>query len=624
MRAHPSCFSCLALLAMFLAAPGTARGVQFIDVSPSGAQFPEWDGGDTGLCFADIDQDGHLDFLSIGDHGSPYVGTSQHGIMVYFGDGVGGWSIHMEGNFGYGGIAVGDVNGDGHLDVGYGMHHDYSGNDFGDQLIEVALGDGSGQSWTPWDDGLATSGEDWGMFATDFADIDHDGDLDLASNSFGCCNGVHVYRNEGDGTWTQTWALSGGNASGHLCFGDVNADGHPDLAASFQYGTVFLGDGTGGFTGADDGLPATGGYGFSSVCLGDVNQDGCDDLAFTFLGGVYVYVWAADHWENASAGLTGGDHEVVRLADLDANGFMDVITHGDGAISCWLGEGSGQWTAAGTQQVGQAIDTAAFECGGDIDHNGRPDVVLVQEEGSWPSYQNELYVFIESTTSTERFVRVTAPGPAARLLGGSVHTAAWLAAQLGSEPATVDVELSVSGPSGPWMALAQNRPDSGRHQWIVPQASSEQAYLRVTLHQGGESVSGVGGPFTIEPTGTASVPDETERAHGWQRMSLRVHPNPAATHLVLSWRDEAGSESPLSGADLSGGWVTLFGADGRCFASLSVGAGGSVDLSASPITRSLPDGIYWLQYRAAGQHRTEGQSRTADVTARSERFLLLR
>ena len=43
---------------------------------------------------------------------------------------------------GDGGIAVGDVNNDGHKDVGYGVHHNYSGTAWGDQLNEVVLGDG--------------------------------------------------------------------------------------------------------------------------------------------------------------------------------------------------------------------------------------------------------------------------------------------------------------------------------------------------------------------------------------------------------------------------------------------------------------------------------------------------
>ena len=160
--------------------------------SSSGLGNPALDGGRTEIELADINNDGNPDILSIGDHGSPYVNTQEHGVMVWFGDGNGNWAVSQNGDFGYGGIAVGDVNNDGFLDVGYAMHHDYSSTDFGNQLIEVALGDGTGLNWTPWDDGLASNGESWGMFGTDFADIDNDGDLDIGSNSFGASSGIHI------------------------------------------------------------------------------------------------------------------------------------------------------------------------------------------------------------------------------------------------------------------------------------------------------------------------------------------------------------------------------------------------------------------------------------------------
>ncbi|NIS32377.1 MAG: hypothetical protein GWN07_18465, partial [Actinobacteria bacterium] len=48
--------------------------------------------------------------------------------------------------------------------------------------------------------------------------MDGDGDLDLASVSFGCCNGVRVYLNEGDGTWQQSFAVPGGNADNGIVF----------------------------------------------------------------------------------------------------------------------------------------------------------------------------------------------------------------------------------------------------------------------------------------------------------------------------------------------------------------------------------------------------------------------
>jgi hypothetical protein len=45
------------------------------------------------------------------------------------------------------------------------------------------------------------------MFTTDFGDVNNDGKLDVGSISFGCCAGLHVYKNNGNGTWTQTFGL---------------------------------------------------------------------------------------------------------------------------------------------------------------------------------------------------------------------------------------------------------------------------------------------------------------------------------------------------------------------------------------------------------------------------------
>src|SRR4030095_12040864 len=177
---------------------------------PAAAQIPSYtldsnafnaiqlDGGMVEMQFSDINSDGNVDLLTVGDHGSPFINTNQEGIMVFFGNGTGsGWTLSKTGDLGYGGIAVGDVNNDGFKDVAYGIHHNYSSTDFGDQLLEAVLGDGTGLNWIPWDDSLATAGETYGMFGTDLGDVNNDGLLDICSGSFGCCAGTHVYLNLG-------------------------------------------------------------------------------------------------------------------------------------------------------------------------------------------------------------------------------------------------------------------------------------------------------------------------------------------------------------------------------------------------------------------------------------------
>ncbi|MEN9979835.1 MAG: VCBS repeat-containing protein, partial [candidate division WOR-3 bacterium] len=130
------------LILLLLSAGFASAQLNYAECS-NGFQNPALEGGRTELEFADVNNDGNIDILSIGDHGSPYINTQEHGVMVWFGDGRGNWNVYQYGNFGYGGIAVGDVNGDGLLDVGYGMHHNYSGEDLGDDMLEVALGDGT-------------------------------------------------------------------------------------------------------------------------------------------------------------------------------------------------------------------------------------------------------------------------------------------------------------------------------------------------------------------------------------------------------------------------------------------------------------------------------------------------
>jgi hypothetical protein len=512
---------------------GGAWALDYINVTPVGSQFPEWDGGPTELEFADINADGHSDLLSIGDHGSPYINTNQHGVIVYFSDGAGGWSIHMEGNFGYGGIAIGDVNNDGSLDVGYGMHHNYSGSDFGDQLIEVALGDGSGTAWIPWDDGLATNGEDWGMFATDFADFDNDGDLDLASGSFGCCNGVHVYRNNGDGSWTQTWARTGGNSRSQLCCGDVNADGFPDIAAGYQNGTIFLGDGSGSFMQADTGLPSAGTVGFEGVALGDVDGDGCADLSFTRSGGVYVYLWREDHWIDSSTGLPpSGGYDITQLWDMNLDGWVDVVAAGSGTCSIWLGDGAGSWADGGGFYHGPADGTEAMRVGGDLDHNGYPDIALVQEEGSWPNTRNYLRVYQEATLPATRLAALQFPRGNESFYIGSVQTIRWSTAHVGDTPATIDLDYSPAGPGGPWSAIASGLSDSGHFQWTLPGPISLQACVKVTLHQGGEDAEAISRAFQVMSADPQALTPDACSTH-WSTPGLRVSPNPSSGTFAL-------------------------------------------------------------------------------------------
>ncbi len=492
-----------AMLATGLAPDGTAQPT-YTEITGTAAGL-RWDGGRTELELGDLNGDGHADVVTVGDHGSPFINTQMHGITAWLGDGAGGWTLVQTGRFGYGGLALGDANGDGVMDVGYGIHHNYSRNDLGDQLLEVATGDGSGTAWTPWDDGLATNGETWGMFGTDFGDIDGDGDLDVGSVSFGCCAGVHVYRNEGDGTWTQTFGFLGGNSDMTFQFADFNGDGHLDFVAGHQSAAVHLGDGSGGFRAATGNLPASA---WRAAAAGDVDGDGTDELAFrSGSGGLEVWSWAPNNrWVRLTGNLpSSGTYSVSELVDMDNDGNADLLGFANGMVRLFSWQPGNTWSLRTETPVGTAAVRRgeALRGGVDLDHNGFADFAVVQDEGTgglFGSSRNRLRIFAESSVATALRPHVTAPTNGRVWLGGQVRFIDWTCAVPAGQVATIDLELSTTGPTGPWSTLATALPNNGRHQLVVPRGiSSAACVVRITAATAAGRAVAIGNPFSVEP-----------------------------------------------------------------------------------------------------------------------------
>jgi hypothetical protein len=555
--------------------------------SSNGFQNPALDGGRTELEFADIDNDGHIDILCIGDHGSPLVNTQEHGVMVWFGDGTGNWSVFQFGDFGYGGIAVGDVNGDGNWDVGYGMHHDWSGNDLGDQLLEVALGDGTGRNWTPWDDSLAREGQDWGMFSTDFADIDNDGDLDVGSISFGSGDGIHVYLNLGNGAWRRTFGFLGGNSNMEFYFRDVDCDGNADVIAAHGTGSIWFGDGTGGFTPANTGLP-TSHYGLGGLSPGDVDNDGGIDVSFiNSNGGVDVWIWddAGQTWRDFSGSLPdSGNFGGTELCDMNADGFMDICAVGGGLLKVWTGDGTGTWTETASISTNSPGTYRAMRSGADFDHNGLPDLAIVVREGTWPNYCNYAHAYREASPAETLDVFPVFPRGGEKFIDGSVQFIDWWSEAPNPESTMVKLELSLAGRGGPWQAIADSLPNAGRYQWSIPESIvSANCFIRYTVSgPQGTAIAMTARPFAIGDTMVGI--QSPVRPSTDTRLSLA--PNPARTRVVLSLGHATPNPVPVSFYD-AGGRLVLHTLLPRTAAN--PGNRTAIDVSA------LPTGVYYVR-----------------------------
>ncbi|MEZ4650707.1 MAG: VCBS repeat-containing protein [Candidatus Eisenbacteria bacterium] len=560
----------------------------------NGLEIPSKEEGHTEFELGDVDGDGNLDIVSVGDHGSPLVNSDQHGLMTWLGDGAGNWTVHQVGSFGYGGVALGDLDRDGHLDAAWGIHHDWAGGDLGDQLIEAALGDGTGANWIPWDDGLATTGETWGMFATDLADFDLDGRLDILSQSFGGSNGIRIYRNVGDGSWESALVLSGSSVAYTIETGDFDADGNPDFACTRTGGTVWLGDGSFGFEVRDTGITAGTPY---AIDVGDLDRDGADDIVVA-LGSLGVRAYRYDRtsgvWIDASNGLPGsGSFDLVQFGYLDDDPWLDVVTYADPTGQVYLGDGAGNWTSDVSWTMPSPGTASALRVDGDVDHDGRDDIVVSASMSGFPFYRNQLRVYSPYQEPDRLAVRVDRPRGGEVLAVNSIREIRWSAAvPPAAGDATARLRVSYHGDAGPWEVIADEVPNNGRYEWQVAGAPSETCRLEVTIESGpNAAVARSQSDFSI----VAPVPSgagEQGTAPSWgvdrEDLVLEVMPNPSRDLVCFRWGAVGAGDTTLEVCDVVGRSVFVRREDcsSGCREVWWV------------IPDELPDGVYFARLRA--------------------------
>ncbi len=296
------------------------------------------------IALGDVNGDGALDIV---------VGGNADGNFVYLNNGTG--SIWTPVYLGHGyntSIALGDVNGDGALDIVVGnfIPIDQSPGGAFSQSV-VYLNNGTGTIWTPVNLGTATEN----TFSVAVGDVNGDGALDIVVGNKGKQN--LVYLNNGTGTiWTPVTFGTVTASTYSLAVGDVNGDGALDIVAGTYNGqsVVYLNNGTGtNWTPVNFG-PAVSFTYTSSIVLGDVNGDGSLDIvAGTYWGGsngqsvVYLNNGTGTIWTPVTFGNPpGGTTTTVGLGDLNGDGNLDIVL-GDYAVqtTVYVNNGNGtNWT----------------------------------------------------------------------------------------------------------------------------------------------------------------------------------------------------------------------------------------------------------------------------------------
>jgi hypothetical protein len=298
--------------------------------------------------------------------------------------------------YGWGGcesqsVAIGDLNGDGHLDLVVSSFFNSCSGGFG--TVGVLLGNGNGT----FQNAVTYTVDEFPSFAA-IADVNGDGHPDLVVSGLclqnGGCNGsaggVSVLLGKGDGTFQSPVTYGVPKGAGEVVVADVNGDGHPDLvvATGCQGGcgaavNVLLGNGDGTFQ-APIGS-GTGGAG--SLAVGDLNGDGRLDVAVV---GTEVSVMQGNGdgtFQAPTVYPTGGDGATwVAMADLNGDGHLDLVVANTcesgtscqyGSAGVLLGNGDGTFKAPVSylSDGGEARSVAVQDVNGD----GKPDVILANQ-----------------------------------------------------------------------------------------------------------------------------------------------------------------------------------------------------------------------------------------------------
>jgi hypothetical protein len=312
------------------------------------------------VAVGDLDGNGHLDAFVAND-GANKVWLND--ACAQFSD-----SEQALGDANSFAVALGDVDGDNDLDA-------FVANNGANK---VWLNDGFGVFS---DSGQALgSSISWGVA---LGDVDDDGDLDaFVANTL--VNKVWLNGEDGDPLGVFSSRNVGNSFSQDVALGDTDLDGDLDafVVNSGLNAHYYNLDGLGDFVGSSLYGRQADSYG---VALGDLDNDGFPD-AFIANGGITRTneIWLNDDnyfgtFSDSLQRLGDGSSQDVGLADLDGDGDLDAFVANMGihaANKVWLNDGVGVFTDSGLE-LGQALSRAVALA--DFDHDGDVDAFVANQ-----------------------------------------------------------------------------------------------------------------------------------------------------------------------------------------------------------------------------------------------------
>ncbi len=442
---------CLAMVA--LATSLSAQTLQFSDQTAAAGVSNDYFTGTysnsnypAGGAVADFNNDGWQDLFVTtgGSAGNPDRLFINNGDGTFTDEAV-SWGLTTV-HYGKG-VAVGDFNGDGWVDIyvtsagltfggAPGQHKLYRNN--GDNTF-TNIATSAGVDFTH-----PTLQDGWGCT---FADYDVDGDLDLFVAGFTNDNaGSKLFQNNGDETFTDVTAAVGlfpPGSPNHRSFAprmvDMDGDLLPDLLLVSDFGTSVYYRNNGGafevYTGPSNTGQEENGMGGN---VGDFNRDGLLDW---YVSSIYR---PSIGWTGNKLYLNQGNHNYSEISnpancfdggygwgcvtvDFDHDGDTDIGETNGGCCSPFSGEQSYLWLNNDDDtftEVALSVGLEHFDQGRgmvnfDYDNDGDQDVAIMTYNGPLKFFRNDLSG--PDINWIRIFLDTTGTGIAPQGLGSKVH-----------------------------------------------------------------------------------------------------------------------------------------------------------------------------------------------------------